>query len=98
VSEQLFNPGPPSEASLTNRQRKVLEAVRTTPGGITELQAGSHAGASEHWAATSGRDVLVRLRELGYGLVCRRATRLWEIPGVTPVPGQQGQGDLPEGF
>lgn len=35
------------------------------------------------FADESGRDVLARLRELGYGLVRRRTGR-WEVPGTTP--------------
>lgn len=50
------------------------------------------------YAEGTGTEVLTRLRELGYGLVRRQATGLWEIPGVTPKPGHLGPGSLPEGF
>lgn len=96
----LFDPGPPAEARLTERQRRVLEAVRTSPGGITAAQAGSYAGASEAWAESTGRDILTRLRTLGYGLV-RRRTGQWEIPGTTPLPPDPegvGPGDFPPGY
>jgi hypothetical protein len=110
VVGQLFDPGPPSDASLTDRQHRALELVRQTVGGVSEAEVGRDLhrwresdcscarGLPCFWAKGDGRQALAWLRAQGYGLVKRRETRLWVIPGVTPKPGEQGPGDLPEGF
>ena len=109
----LFDPGPPSAESLTGRQQLALRLVRTTEGGCTAELVGAavHRQYGKRpcpcsnpelpacqWAASTGTELLGALRSKGYGLVRRRGTGLWEIPGTTPKPGHSGPGELPEGF
>ena len=71
-----------------------LHALRWTRGG-RQCSCCLPAGVPCAWAEDAGREVLQRLRELGYGLV-RRKTGRWEVPGTTPKPTPAGMSeDIP---
>lgn len=104
----LFAP-PPADGNLTDRQAYVLELVRTTPGGIEDVDVGArlHARRGKHasvdtcpWCADEGKGVLEALRRRG--LVIRRRTGAWQATtGGTPAPidgHDPSTAPLPEGF
>ena len=112
-AQQQLIPATPDERKLTVRQARALELVRTTPGGIQavdvgialhRLRPGDRPCSCKtreqpcQYALSAGHAVLVRLRQLSFGLV-RRRSGLWEIPNVTPkLNPVGGPGELPEGF
>ena len=101
----LFTP-PPADGNLTPKQRYVLDLVRTTPGGIEDVDVGArlHARRGRHasvdtcpWCAEEGKGVLEALRRRG--LLIRRRTGAWQaLTDGTPAPvdgHDPATGDIP---
>lgn len=112
MTEQIALDGQPvtigaTGRTLTARQQRAFDLVRTTAGGLTaeELGARLHADAGKHdpdaqctWCESTGRDVLGSAA-LGPLVVRRRASGRYELrdkSGAAPAElSSQMSGELP---